>query len=819
MASPTSSGSEFQIEIRLTKDGELVSRLKGVQTAFTRLGTTSEEVMKKLEDRYNKAAKGSKAYYDAEISHLRTLRDTTATTIKQTREYDARIASLEKRKAKLNQAKRGSINYYKAEIKALREEQRSIAISSKRYKELETQIRKYQGTLDLATKSQGTVVKTNQDMISNAGLAGATLTEFGRTISDANYGIRGMANNLSQLSTLFITLMAKTDGAKNAFALLFAQLKGPMGVIIAFQGVIALIERFAIAEERAKSETEKMTSAFDDKAKALDLLLDKYAMLNGQTAERAKLERALSEIDSDFEKIISDVNLSEQKRNEIVQARRELVKQEIQASSEKEKASKRQIEIAERQAKIEEKLNSFTINKAGQMVSQLLGISSERDAIAARNKLLEEQIELQTESEQIDNDYINTLSELATERKNYNNVTGKTNDETAVLNRELNKDLLSQKLALENAKQASDEESSLKKIKTVSDLQLAILKIEEDAAIDSARKENYNEAQLQAIRESYALRRETLEVQTNSAIFDVKRLFESGEIDNLIDYYKTTFEIDEEEAKRRIKLAKWAQGELAKANAGVQDDMMADLAARGFDGKVDKPDKKKKELTPAEEQAELVKQAKKLANSLVDALNAQYDAEISIEEAKTARINNELKKRLNNEQLSAEQREKINGQIAANEEALQNKRDEIAERNFKLQKAVQIAQALMSTAEMAIDAYGTIKGMKFLGLAAPPLAAAAAVAASAFGLAQVDAIRRQQFVPSAVSTNSSSSSVGASSVAVQAPDFNIVGQSQTSQLAELVSGQLDRPVKAYVVSKDISTAQELDRNKIDTAAL
>ena len=60
MASPTSSGSEFQIEIRLTKDGELVSRLKGVQTAFTRLGTTSEEVMKKLEDRYNNAAKGSK---------------------------------------------------------------------------------------------------------------------------------------------------------------------------------------------------------------------------------------------------------------------------------------------------------------------------------------------------------------------------------------------------------------------------------------------------------------------------------------------------------------------------------------------------------------------------------------------------------------------------------------------------------------------------------------------------------------------------------------------------------------------------------------
>ena len=33
--------------------------------------------------------------------------------------------------------------------------------------------------------------RTNQNMIDKTGLAGATLVEFGRTISDANYGIRG----------------------------------------------------------------------------------------------------------------------------------------------------------------------------------------------------------------------------------------------------------------------------------------------------------------------------------------------------------------------------------------------------------------------------------------------------------------------------------------------------------------------------------------------------------------------------------------------------------------------------------------------------
>ena len=36
------------------------------------------------------------------------------------------------------------------------------------------------------------------------GAASATVLELGRAVSDSNYGIRGMANNLSQLATNFI---------------------------------------------------------------------------------------------------------------------------------------------------------------------------------------------------------------------------------------------------------------------------------------------------------------------------------------------------------------------------------------------------------------------------------------------------------------------------------------------------------------------------------------------------------------------------------------------------------------------------------------
>jgi len=53
---------------------------------------------------------------------------------------------------------------------------------------------------------------------------------------------------------------------------------------------------------------------------------------------------------------------------------------------------------------------------------------------------------------------------------------------------------------------------------------------------------------------------------------------------------------------------------------------------------------------------------------------------------------------------------------------------------------------------------------------------------------------------------------------IQAPAFNVVGASQTSQLAETVAGQQAKPVKAFVVGKDISTQQELDRNITNTAS-
>ena len=55
--------------------------------------------------------------------------------------------------------------------------------------------------------------------------------------------------------------------------------------------------------------------------------------------------------------------------------------------------------------------------------------------------------------------------------------------------------------------------------------------------------------------------------------------------------------------------------------------------------------------------------------------------------------------------------------------------------------------------------------------------------------------------------------------APQAPAFNVVGASGETQLADAIGGQTQQPTRAFVVSNDVTTAQELDRNIIEGASI
>lgn len=101
------------------------------------------------------------------------------------------------------------------------------------------------------------------------------------------------------------------------------------------------------------------------------------------------------------------------------------------------------------------------------------------------------------------------------------------------------------------------------------------------------------------------------------------------------------------------------------------------------------------------------------------------------------------------------------------------------------------------------------------------ISAAASIAGSIAGASKsIAALKSDKKTPLAGSTPRAASGGGGGITAPSAaPQFNIIGGGATNQLAGLLADQSSQPVKAYVVSNEVSTAQSLDRNIVESATL
>lgn len=99
-----------------------------------------------------------------------------------------------------------------------------------------------------------------------------------------------------------------------------------------------------------------------------------------------------------------------------------------------------------------------------------------------------------------------------------------------------------------------------------------------------------------------------------------------------------------------------------------------------------------------------------------------------------------------------------------------------------------------------------------------PLIAYGATAAGIIG-GIVSAVKSTKKVAASVGGSGSGASPTVEKPTFSPPAFNIVGQNDTSQLAEAITGQTQAPIKAYVVSNEVTTAQSLDRNIVQGATI
>ena len=176
--------------------------------------------------------------------------------------------------------------------------------------------------------------------------------------------------------------------------------------------------------------------------------------------------------------------------------------------------------------------------------------------------------------------------------------------------------------------------------------------------------------------------------------------------------------------------------------------------------------------------------------------------------------NNEL---LDYQQDNANQQTKLEKDLGvAKENQLKSTLGNIASivgQNSKFGKALAIAGAIQDTYAGASKAF---KQAGIFGF----VSGAAIIAAGLRNVKQIASTK----TPNPPASLGARSTGGESTPAISTPatpslppQFSTVGASGTNQLAELLGNQA--PPRAYVVSGDVSTAQELDRNIVSSASL
>lgn len=133
-----------------------------------------------------------------------------------------------------------------------------------------------------------------------SGSASASVLEMGRAISDSNYGMQGMANNLSQLASNLLFTTKKAGGFSNGLSALKSAFMGPLGLIVVFQTVIAMIENWSMASSKAASDTNAFKIELEELNSVLGQSEIRYKELIELSKERSRNAKEQEKIDEDL---------------------------------------------------------------------------------------------------------------------------------------------------------------------------------------------------------------------------------------------------------------------------------------------------------------------------------------------------------------------------------------------------------------------------------------------------------------------------------------------------------------------------------------
>lgn len=182
-----------------------------------------------------------------------------------------------------------------------------VSLLAKQFKELQNAQAGSTTTLRMTGQEFQNYANSASGASKASGAAAASAMELGRVISDAPYGIRGMANNLSQLASNILFMAQQTDkatgkviGFGGALKQMGSALIGPLGILIAFQSLLALVESMSgklktlsgdfsgLAKEGVTETTVRLNllkKTFEDSSVSLETKVEMLERAKGEFEE------------------------------------------------------------------------------------------------------------------------------------------------------------------------------------------------------------------------------------------------------------------------------------------------------------------------------------------------------------------------------------------------------------------------------------------------------------------------------------------------------------------------------------------------------
>jgi hypothetical protein len=656
--------------------------------------------------------------------------------------------------------------------------------------------------MDKTGKQFSNFGKAAKDGASSAGIAGAAAAELGRTISDLPFGINAITNNISQLGSMFSLLVVKTGSFSKALGALGKVMTGPAGLLILFQIAVAALEFFSKRQQKATKDVLDFNNSVESQIDALDEVSRAFDDLNVSEEKRIDL--------LEKSKILGDKVLEAYKQEALT--RREisnLAALERDAAKAKEELEKNNTKRTEERKKLQE---------------ELLDVSKSEERLERRRNNLrrqgfgEEQIALET---------ANQAAEVAKERRTVEGEIAKIKEQQRLEEEGIYKTLQDAQKIRELAQQRLSAEQELTKERF--DLQSKILELERKSLDQSGvqvveqqrenqrkiyelalkRLDDEKKRELQNITDpkTIDLIREKYRVLSESAALDFKSAIEGIKFEKIPVEFQPMVSFKDLIDPPQTEAQKWASKQLETYSKAIEGELVKREESKGERNFfLDTFGISEENLQAG------IAAAQTALNTLGDVFSAQAEREIAVETNRTNQLNDQLKQRLANEQLSADERDKINQEIARNEAQLVAKENQINKKRFEQEKAVNIALATVNTFSAATGVLAETKGGTFARIAGM-------IAVIGAGLAQVAIIAKQQFTAKAMPSPNLSGLGGAGGAGGAEPQFNVIGATGQNQLAAAIAATQQQPVKAYVVSNDVTTAQSLDRNIVAEASL